>query len=85
MTVSQPKTKMDCQPRSPRGKNERAATFGRVMSLVVRQPGENIESLACFYSISLSLTLFGEKVSFPSHHHLSLCAHLSRLASRDVR
>lgn len=31
-TTSQPENKMDCQPRSPRGKTETAATFGRVMS-----------------------------------------------------
>lgn len=69
MTASQPKNKIDCQPRSPRGKNETAATFGRVMSSVVRQPGENIESLACFYSIFLSLTPSGEKVSSHLHHN----------------
>lgn len=64
--ASQPKNKMDCQPRSPRGKRETAATFGRVMSSVAPLPGENTEGIACFYSIFLSLSLSGEKVCLPS-------------------
>lgn len=66
MTASQPKNKTDCQARSPWGKKETAATFGRVMSSVARQPGENIEGIACFYSIFLSLSLSGGKVCSPT-------------------
>lgn len=66
MTASQPKNKTDCQPRSPRGKRKTAAIFGRLMSSVARQQGENIEGIACFYSIFLSLSLWGKgKLAFP--------------------
>lgn len=68
-------------------KKETAATFGRVMSSVARQPGENIEDVACFYRIFLSLSLSGEQgtLAFPPKLHPFHHPRLSLLASRDVR
>lgn len=82
---------MDCQPRCPRGKMETATTFGRVMSSVVqpsRRKNKNAETIACFYSIFLSLSHSWE--SLHSHHYSllpssqSTCLQCSLPASRDV-
>lgn len=66
--ASQTENKMDCQPRCPRGKMETATTFGRVMSSVVqpsRRKNKNAETIACFYSIFLSLSHSWGKLTFP--------------------
>lgn len=92
-TASQPKNKMACQPRSPREKRETAATFGRVMSSVTRQPGGNIEALRVFTASSCHCLSLGKRYALlpaiaPSFHHLSLSFQtslsLSLPASRDV-
>lgn len=68
VTPSQPKNKMDCQPRSPRGKRETAETFERVMSSVARQPGEKaLHVLTASPSHCVSLSGCA-----PSFHHLGL-------------
>lgn len=48
------------------GKRRTAATFGRVMSSLARQPGENIEGVACFLRIFLSPSLSRERGTLAS-------------------
>lgn len=80
LRVSQ-KTRWTVSQRARGGKRRTAAAFGRVMSSLARQPGENIEGVACFLRIFLSLSLSRERGTVASppqlpppspFHHLGL-------------